>query len=76
MCISVPGRIISIKDCQTAEVDFNGISRIVSIELCPEVEVGDFVLIHVGFAIQKIEEEEAKEIMDIFEELEEKRRFE
>ena len=72
MCVAIPGRVISVSDAEMAEVDFNGISRKVCSQLCPEIEVGDFVLVHVGFVINRLEEKEAQETMRLFQELEEK----
>ena len=64
MCLAVPGKIISIdrsnQDLKMAKVDFNGMVTDVCIEWLPEkVEVGDYVLAHVGLALNKIDEKEA-----------------
>jgi len=67
MCLGIPGKVLNIKD-EMAEVDFGGVKRTVSLLLCPEVKVGDYVLVHVGFAITKLEEEEAKETLKLLEE--------
>jgi hydrogenase expression/formation protein HypC len=67
MCLGIPGKVLSIKD-DVAEVDFGGVRRHVSLLLCPEVKVGDYVLVHVGFAITKLEEEEAQETLRLLEE--------
>jgi len=69
MCLSVPGKIVSVEN-DSAEVDFGGISRVVSLLLCPEVKKGDYVLVHVGFAIQRLEKEEALETLRLFKEIE------
>jgi hydrogenase expression/formation protein HypC len=58
MCLAVPAKIIDKKD-QMAVVEVNRIQRQVSLMLLPEAGIGDFVLIHAGFAIQAIDEEEA-----------------
>jgi hydrogenase expression/formation protein HypC len=58
MCLAVPAKIIDKKD-QMAVVEVNSIQRQVSLMLLPEAGIGDFVLIHAGFAIQAIDEEEA-----------------
>ncbi len=61
MCLAIPSQIISIENTR-AVVDVSGARRNVSILLLPdEVNVGDYVLVHAGFAIQKIDEEAAKE---------------
>ena len=69
MCLGVPGRVVSI-DGDLAEVDFGGVRRKVSLLICPDVHEGDYVLVHVGFAIQKLDEEEALETLSLFEEIE------
>ena len=58
MCLAVPAKIIDKKD-QMAVVEVNSIQRQVSLMLLPEAGIGDFVLIHAGFAIQVIDETEA-----------------
>lgn len=69
MCLGVPGRVVSIEG-DLAEVDFGGIRRKVSLLICPDVSEGDYVLVHVGFAIQRLDEEEALETLSLFEEIE------
>ena len=71
MCLGIPGKIVSISEDHLAAVDFNGVRREVSLLLCPEAQTGDYVLVHVGFAIQRLEEEEALETLKLFQELEE-----
>ena len=70
MCLAVPGKIIEIQD-MLATVDISGVSRKVSLMLLPEAKVGEFVLIHAGFAIQTIDEEEVRKTLELFKELEE-----
>ena len=69
MCLGIPGKVISKREGDLAEVDFGGVRREVSLMLCPEAEVGDYVLVHVGFAIQRLEKEEALETLKLFEEI-------
>jgi hydrogenase expression/formation protein HypC len=64
MCLSVPGKIVGIKK-NMARVDVGGTLRDISLDLCPEVSIGEYVLIHAGFAIQTVDEEEAKETLDL-----------
>ncbi len=68
MCLAVPGKIISFEK-NIAEVDFNGAKRKVSIDLVPEAQKNDFVLVHAGFAISILSDKEAKETLNIFSEL-------
>jgi len=69
MCLGVPGKVVFIKE-DIAEVDFGGIRREVSLLICPGVMEGDYVLVHVGFAIQRLEKEDALETLALFEEIE------
>jgi hydrogenase expression/formation protein HypC len=64
MCLGIPGRVVEIRK-NLAKVDVGGLLRDISLDLCPEVSVGEYVLIHTGFAIQKVDEEEAKETLDL-----------
>lgn len=67
MCLAVPGKILEAVDVgisRIAKVEFGGVTRQVSLDLVPDARPGDFVLVHVGFAISRIEEEEAKRAYD------------
>lgn len=66
MCLAVPVKIVSIEGDQ-AEVDIGGVSRTVSIVLTPEANVGDYVLLHTGYAINVLDEEEALETLSLLE---------
>jgi hydrogenase expression/formation protein HypC len=68
MCLAVPGQVLNIKDDQlrTATVTFGGTMKEVSLALVPEAGVGDYVIVHVGFAISKLDEEAARESLEIF----------
>jgi hydrogenase expression/formation protein HypC len=69
MCLAVPLKVLSVKH-PVATVDIYGTTRDVSLLLLPDdVEVGDYVLVHAGFAIQKIDEEAARETLDLLEEV-------
>jgi len=70
MCLAVPLRIRSIEGTE-AEVELGGLLRKISLLLTPEAEVGDWVLVHTGFAINILDEEEAQETLALFAELEE-----
>ena len=63
MCLAVPGRVLEIEEgdpaFRTASVDFCGIRKTVNLAFTPEVKVGDFILTHVGFALNRLEPEEA-----------------
>jgi len=69
MCLGVPGKVECING-DIAEVDFGGVKREVSLLICPDVMEGDYVLVHVGFAIQRLDKKEALETLRLFEEIE------
>jgi len=68
MCLAVPVKITSIEGDQ-ADVDIGGVTRRVSIALTPEAEVGNYVLLHTGYAINVLNEEEAQETLNLLERL-------
>lgn len=69
MCLGVPGKIVSIDDL-VGVVDFWGVKRTVALQIVDEpVAVGDYVLVHVGFAIRRIPEEEIESTLSFFEEM-------
>jgi len=65
MCLAIPGRVVKLKDMMMAEVEIGGVTRKVSLSLLPEAQVGNYVLVHAGFAIEKIDEKEAEETMKL-----------
>jgi hydrogenase expression/formation protein HypC len=65
LCLAVPAKIIKIKG-ELAEVDVGGIKKEISIALVKDVKEGDYVLVHTGYAIAKINEEEAKELIELW----------
>jgi hydrogenase expression/formation protein HypC len=73
MCLGVPGQILEIREDPTgmhmARVSFGGIVKEVCLAYTPEVEVGDYVVVHVGFAISTIDEEEAHKVFDFLQEM-------
>ncbi|MDR2638328.1 MAG: HypC/HybG/HupF family hydrogenase formation chaperone [Helicobacteraceae bacterium] len=70
MCLSIPSKIVEIDEANNALVDTMGVKRKVSLDLVGEpVGVGDYVLIHVGFAMGKIDEKEALASLAIFQEI-------
>jgi hydrogenase expression/formation protein HypC len=71
MCLAIPGKIQSIElndGVRLAKTSFGGIIKNVSLELLPEAEVDDYVLVHVGVAISKVDEEEALKVYKYLEE--------
>ncbi len=68
MCLAVPVKVVSIEG-KEAEVEIGGVRRRVSIVLTPEATVGDYVLLHTGYAINVVNEAEAQETLKILEEM-------
>ena len=68
MCLAIPALVKSVEGME-AEVELGGVSRRASIMLTPEAKVGDYVLLHTGYAINIIDEEEAEETLELFREL-------
>lgn len=71
MCLAIPGKIESVQkyDLRTGVVSFGGISKEVCLALVPEAGIGDYVIVHVGFAISKVNEDAAKESLALLEEM-------
>ncbi|MEU4422553.1 HypC/HybG/HupF family hydrogenase formation chaperone [Actinoplanes sp. NPDC024001] len=72
MCLAVPGRVLSIAETDgvpMAQVDFGGIRKEVCLQYVPHVQVGEYVIVHVGFAIQQLDEESARQTLANFERL-------
>ncbi len=74
MCLGIPGKIIEITEIEgrrMGRVDFGGAIKETCLDFVPEANVGDYCIIHVGFAISILDEQEAKETLDLFQQLEE-----
>jgi hydrogenase expression/formation protein HypC len=69
MCLAIPGKVTKKFNSKEAEVLFGKIKKLVRIELLPEIEEGDYVLVHAGYAITKIDSREANEINQAWEEI-------
>jgi hydrogenase expression/formation protein HypC len=70
MCLAVPGKLLEtqmISDSRLGVVQFGGIKRSVFLDFVPEAQVGDYVLVHVGFAISRMDEEEAQRTYQLLE---------
>jgi hydrogenase expression/formation protein HypC len=68
MCLAIPGKVLSMEEgdpaFRTATVDFCGVLKTVNLAYTPEVELGDFVLAHVGFAVSRVDKDEAAQIYE------------
>ena len=72
MCLGVPGKITEIYDKENmkmCQIDFGGVTREACLDFIPEAQVGDYVIIHVGFAITLLSEEEAMETLELLREI-------
>lgn len=72
MCLAVPGKIISVSGedlVRQARVDFGGVLKEVNLAYVPEAKIGDYVLVHVGFAISVVDEEEAGKVFGYLKEM-------
>ncbi|HOJ58973.1 MAG TPA: HypC/HybG/HupF family hydrogenase formation chaperone [bacterium] len=75
MCLGIPGKIVSISGedplYRVGKIDFGGIRKEISLAYVPEAEVGNYVIVHAGFAISVIDEQEANEVFQYLKEMEE-----
>jgi len=73
MCLAVPGKVVSIDESnpelKMAKVNFNGVMKNVCVQWLPDLVIGEYVLVHVGFALNKIDEKEALETIQILKEM-------
>jgi hydrogenase expression/formation protein HypC len=72
MCLGIPGKIISIYDLhgtRMANIDFGGVSREACVEVIPDAKPGDWTIVHAGFALNLLSEEEAQETLEILSEM-------
>jgi hydrogenase expression/formation protein HypC len=74
MCLAIPGKITSVTGddplWRTGKVDFGGIQKDVNLACVPEASVGDYVIVHVGFALSKVDEKEANEVFEYLRQME------
>jgi hydrogenase expression/formation protein HypC len=69
MCLAVPGRVLDIEErdgTRMANVDFGGVVKEVCLEYLPDLQVGEYAIVHVGFALQRLDEESAKQTLELF----------
>jgi hydrogenase expression/formation protein HypC len=75
MCLAIPGKLASISGddplTRCGKVDFGGVLKEVSLAYVPEARVGDYLIVHVGFALSRVDEEEAKQVFQYLREMEE-----
>jgi hydrogenase expression/formation protein HypC len=74
MCLAIPGKILSAAGedlSRTGKVDFGGVVKEVSLAYVPEAQIGDYVIVHVGFAISRLDESEADKVFEYLREMDE-----
>ncbi|WCD90409.1 Hydrogenase maturation factor HybG [Streptomyces xanthophaeus] len=72
MCLAVPGRVLDIGErdgTRMATVDFGGVQKEVCLEYLPDLQVGEYAIVHVGFALQRLDEESARQTLELFAQL-------
>jgi hydrogenase expression/formation protein HypC len=73
MCLGIPGKVIEIyqvNNMKMGKVDFGGVIKETCLEFLPEIQVGDYTIIHVGFGISQVDEEEAQRTLEMLREME------
>jgi hydrogenase expression/formation protein HypC len=68
MCLAIPGRIVEVNEdglMRMGRVDFGGVTREICLAYVPEAQIGDYVIVHVGFAISQLDEDEAQETIQL-----------
>ena len=69
MCLAIPVKVVELRDGDQATVDVGGVRKVISLALVDGIAVGDYVILHVGYAIQKLDPEEAEKTLALFAEL-------
>ena len=74
MCLAIPGKIVSVSGAdpleRTGKIDYGGILKTASLAYVPEAVVGDYVIVHVGFAISRVDESEAQKVFEYLRQME------
>jgi hydrogenase expression/formation protein HypC len=75
MCLAIPGKVVSISGddplTRMGKIDFSGVIKQASLAYVPEVNVGDYVIVHVGFALSKVDEAEAQKVFEYLKQMDE-----
>lgn len=72
MCLAIPGRVEEImleEGVRMGRVNFGGVVKRVCLDYVPEIEVGEYTIVHVGFALERIDEENARQTLELFREM-------
>ena len=75
MCLAIPGKVVSIRGddslMRMGKINFGGIVKEASLAYVPEVKIGDYVIVHVGFALSKVDEDEAQKVFEYLKKIKE-----
>jgi hydrogenase expression/formation protein HypC len=71
MCLAIPGKIVTLQEAGNAIVDIGGVRKQVNVSLLPDIALGDYVIVHVGYALSRVDEQEAQRTLSLFAELDE-----
>ena len=69
MCLAVPGKVVSLFETngvQMGKMDFDGITKTICLAYIPDIQIGEYAIVHVGFAIEKLDEKSALETLEVF----------
>jgi len=66
MCLAIPARVVELRDNDLALIDLAGVRKEISLALVDDVRPGDYVIVHVGYALQKLDPEEARKTLELF----------
>lgn len=69
MCLAIPAKIIELHDNESAVVDIGGVHKEVNIFLLPDLKLSDYVIVHVGYALSRVDEDEAAKTLQLFAEM-------
>jgi len=75
MCLAIPGKVVSISGddplTRMGKIDFSGVIKQACLAYVPEVQIGDYVIVHVGFALSKVDEDEAQKVFEYLKQMDE-----
>lgn len=66
MCLAIPARVVALPEPESALVELDGVQKTISLALVEDVAVGDYVIVHVGFALSKLDADEAEQTLALF----------
>lgn len=69
MCLAIPAKVVALNDGEMASVEIGGVKKDISVSLVEGVQVGDYVIIHTGFALSKLDPDEAEKTLELFAEI-------